>query len=34
MPTVDPTHLADMLWIMHSTKSQPEATYPERLFDR
>jgi short-subunit dehydrogenase len=34
MPTVDPAHLADLLWIMHSTKSQPEATYPERLFDR
>jgi short-subunit dehydrogenase len=34
MPTVDPAHLADLLWIMHNTKSQPEATYPERLFDR
>jgi short-subunit dehydrogenase len=31
MPTVDPAHLADLLWIMHSTRSQPEATYPERL---
>jgi short-subunit dehydrogenase len=32
MPTVDPQHLADVLWTMHSTRSQPEATYPERLF--
>jgi short-subunit dehydrogenase len=32
MPTVDPTHLADRLWTMHSTKGQPEATYPEGLF--
>jgi short-subunit dehydrogenase len=31
MPTVDPAHLADLLWMMHSTRSQPEATYPERL---
>jgi short-subunit dehydrogenase len=32
MPDVDPDHLADLLWTMHSTKSQPEATYPEGLF--
>jgi short-subunit dehydrogenase len=32
MPTVDPSHLADLLWTMHSTKGQPEATYPEVLF--
>ena len=32
MPTVDPAHLADLLWTMHSTKGQPEATYPEALF--
>lgn len=34
MPTVDPHHLADVLWTMHSTKSRPEATDPERLFNR
>jgi short-subunit dehydrogenase len=32
MPSVDPAHLAEMLWTMHSTKGQPEATYPEGLF--
>ena len=32
MPTVDPHHLADLRWSMHSTRSRPEATYPERLF--
>lgn len=31
MPTVDPAHLADILWHMQSTKSQPEATYPREL---
>ena len=30
MPTVDPAHLADLLWTMHSTRGQPEATYPAR----
>lgn len=34
MPTADPAHLADLLWTMHSTKSQPEATYPDGLLDR
>ena len=34
MPTVDPAHLADLLWTMHRTKGQPEATYPEGLSDR
>jgi short-subunit dehydrogenase len=34
MPTADPDHLADLLWTMHGTKGQPEATYPEDLFDR
>jgi short-subunit dehydrogenase len=29
MPTVDPYHLADLLWTMHQTRSRPEATYPE-----
>ncbi len=33
-PTVDPAHLADLLWTMHRTKGQPEAIYPERVFDR
>jgi len=28
MPTVDPEHLADLLWTMHSAKGQPEAIYP------
>jgi short-subunit dehydrogenase len=32
MPSVDPAHLANLLWIMHHTKGQPEATYPEGLF--
>jgi hypothetical protein len=34
MPTADPAQLADLLWTMHGTKGQPEATYPEGLFDR
>lgn len=33
-PTVDPAHLPDLLWTMHTTKGQPEAIYPERPFDR
>jgi short-subunit dehydrogenase len=33
MPTVDPHHLADLLWTMHSTRRRPEAIYPERLFN-
>ena len=32
MPTADPAHLADLLWTMHRTKGQAEATYPEILF--
>jgi hypothetical protein len=28
-PTVDPDHLADVLWNMHNTKGESEATYPE-----
>jgi short-subunit dehydrogenase len=28
MPTVDPEHLADLLWTMHSTKGRQEAIYP------
>ncbi len=27
-PTVDPGHLADLLWTMHTTKGPAEATYP------
>jgi hypothetical protein len=33
MLTVDPAHLADLLWTMHHTKGQSEATYPEILFN-
>jgi short-subunit dehydrogenase len=28
MPTVDPEHLADLLWTMHGTREQREASYP------
>jgi short-subunit dehydrogenase len=28
MPIVDPEHLADLLWTMHSTKREREAIYP------
>ncbi len=28
MPTVDPEHLADLLWTMHSTKGPREVVYP------
>jgi short-subunit dehydrogenase len=28
MPTVDPEHLADLLWRMHSTRGQRELIYP------
>jgi short-subunit dehydrogenase len=34
MPTVDPAHLADLLWTMHGTRGQPEATYPEKVMSR
>lgn len=34
MPVIDPAHLADMLWAMHSTKGKLEATYPDGLFNR
>jgi short-subunit dehydrogenase len=33
-PLVDPDVLADLLWTMHNTTRQPEATCPENLFDR
>jgi short-subunit dehydrogenase len=29
-PTVDPAHLADVLWNMHSRRSPAETIYPER----
>jgi short-subunit dehydrogenase len=29
-PTVDPAHLADLLWNMHRDKSPPETIYPDR----
>jgi short-subunit dehydrogenase len=32
MAEADPDHLAGLLWTMHSTKRQLEATYPESLF--
>jgi len=32
-PTVDPAHLADLLWSMHRTKSPAEPIYPEPRFD-
>ena len=32
-PTVDPAHLADLLWDMHRTKSPAETNYPGRPFD-
>jgi short-subunit dehydrogenase len=28
MPTIDPRHLADLLWTMHTGKGEPEAVYP------
>ena len=28
MPTVDPRHLADLLWTMHTGKVESEAVYP------
>ena len=31
--TVDPAHLADLLWNMHRTMGPPETLYPERRFD-
>lgn len=31
MSTVDPAHLADLLWTMHSTKRLSEVIYPEKV---
>jgi hypothetical protein len=28
IPTVDPAHLADLLWTMRDTAGRPELTYP------
>lgn len=33
-PTVNPAHLADLLWNMHRTKGAAETIYPERRSDR
>ena len=33
-PAVNPDRLAELLWTMHRTRDQPEATYPEGLFGR
>jgi short-subunit dehydrogenase len=33
-PTVDPAHLADLLWTMHDTKNSQEVLHPEGIFDR
>ncbi|HEY2258267.1 MAG TPA: SDR family NAD(P)-dependent oxidoreductase [Solirubrobacteraceae bacterium] len=33
-PTVDPAHLAELLWTMHATKGESEASYPEGILDR
>ncbi|MFJ4657696.1 SDR family NAD(P)-dependent oxidoreductase [Nocardia sp. NPDC088792] len=30
MPSVDPRHLADLLWTMQQAEGGPEATFPER----
>lgn len=30
MPEVDPDHLAALLWTMHRTRGQPQASYPAR----
>ena len=32
-PVVSPSHLADLLWTMHNVSRQPEAIYPEDLFN-
>jgi short-subunit dehydrogenase len=33
-PTVGPSHLADLLWNMHSNKGPVEAGYPEAILNR
>ena len=32
-PTVDPAHLADLLWSMHCARGPAETIYPERRVD-
>jgi short-subunit dehydrogenase len=32
-PTVNPAHLADLLWSMHCARGPSETIYPERRFD-
>ena len=34
MPTVAPSHLADLLAAMHESGTESEATYPDGLFTR
>ncbi len=34
LPTVDPAHLADLLWTMHQNRGPAEAAYPGRALDR
>jgi short-subunit dehydrogenase len=34
MPTVDPEHLADLLWNMHTSRGPSEVTYPEAILSR
>ena len=33
-PTVDPRHLADLLWTMHTAKGPPEAAFHEAILSR
>jgi short-subunit dehydrogenase len=33
-PTVDPDHLADLLWNMHAARAPAESSYPEGILDR
>ena len=32
LPTVDPAHLAELLWTMHRRADRPEVVYPEGVF--
>jgi len=33
-PTADPSHLADLLWNMHSARGPAEAAYPGAILSR
>jgi hypothetical protein len=33
-PTVNPSHLADLLWTTHTTKGPAEAIYPVAILER